>query len=319
MGTRARRRDIDSARRVRALTRRAYLATAGHLDLDDDEPPPNPRADGFEEILHGPPDQRRPAERARERARVRWRVTLRSVIAAVLVLGALTGIVVIRSMAVGGRAAVPLPPAVQPDPAIEAPDGAGSDPPAVASPTDGAPAADVSPAPWGPTEPAGSPAASSEPGAAGGELVVHVAGAVHTPGIVTVPAGARVADVVDRAGGPTSTAELGAINLARAVVDGEQVYVPEVGQAEPGAQAGPAPGALPGAGGPATAAQDAPVDLNTADQAGLETLPGVGPSIAQRILDWRQTNGSFHTVEELLEVPGIGPATLERLRPRVTV
>ncbi len=155
----------------------------------------------------------------------------------------------------------------------------------------------------------------------GATVVVHVAGAVLAPGVVTLPVGARVADAVTAAGGAGADAELSAVNLARLVVDGEQVYVPAVGetpapppQAPPGGSAGPAP--PPAAGTPQAGAGDV-VDLNTADLAQLDTLPGVGPAIAQRILDWRAENGSFTSVEDLLEVSGIGPATFERLRERV--
>ncbi len=147
---------------------------------------------------------------------------------------------------------------------------------------------------------------------------MHVVGAVAAPGVVELPAGSRVTDAVTAAGSATDDADLAALNLARLVLDGEQVYVPRAGEEVPGGSAGPAP---PGTTVPGPAEGDAagPVDLNTATATELDTLPGVGPSIAQRILDWRDLNGPFRTVDDLDEVSGIGPATLERLRPLVTV
>ncbi|MEE6286798.1 ComEA family DNA-binding protein [Georgenia sp. MJ173] len=317
MATRARRRDTDSAERLRALTRRAYLATGGHLELED-EPPISVRTARraeFDEIIRGQdggyPAARaasRPAERPPER--VRWRVSVRAAVAAVIVLGALTGVVVVRSLVQVDPPTVPLPVAATP--VLEPAAGAPSD---AAAPPDAAGPADV---PAGTAGESGQQPATAPDDPPATEVVVHVAGAVAEPGIVTVASGARVADVVERAGGPTADAELGGINLARVVTDGEQVFVPEVGQGVPGAEAG-APAGTPDASGATGSDGAAAVDLNQADQAALETLPGVGPAIAQRILDWRATNGRFHSVDELDEVPGIGPATMERLRPRVTV
>ena len=151
---------------------------------------------------------------------------------------------------------------------------------------------------------------------ADGGLLVHVVGAVAEPGLVTVPDGARVADALQAAGGATGKADLTALNLARSVVDGEQLYVPEPGETVPGT--GPpaaggqiAPGDAPGAG--------AAVDINAADALALEALPGVGPSIAQAIVEWREANGPFASVDELEDVPGIGPATLEKIRESARV
>lgn len=313
MGTRARRRETDSVERVRALTRRAYLASAGHLDLDEDPPPPSA---SFEQILHGPGEQREPAGHPP----VRWRVSARAVAATVTVLGLLTGIVVVRSLTAADGAPVPLPTPVALETAPGPSSEAGAAAPDAADPDAADPALPATSPGTNAAPPAGDTRAAADASGAGPtveQVVVHVAGAVVTPGIVTVAAGARVAEVVERAGGPTGSAELGAINLARTVTDGEQVFVPQQGEATPGAQAGPAPAA--GGDGPAGAgtSEPAPVDLNTADQAALETLPGVGPAIARRILDWRRDNGGFHSVDELQEVPGIGPATMERLRPLV--
>ncbi len=170
-----------------------------------------------------------------------------------------------------------------------------------------------------------SPAASSPTtGAVEGpsaRVVVHVVGQVRRPGVVTLATGARVADAVAAAGGPTRRARLAAVNLARVLVDGEQVRVPRPGQHLPGTPAG-APAGVAGAGGstaPGPGGGAAPVDLNTADDAALEALPGVGPVLAQRILAWRTEHGRFTDVEELGEVSGIGEKTLAELRALVTV
>lgn len=147
------------------------------------------------------------------------------------------------------------------------------------------------------------------------ELVAHAAGAVAHPGIYRLPAGARVADLVDAAGGLTDLADGDRVNLAAPLTDGAQVYVPDEGEAPPVAPA-PAP-TDPSAGdepGP-----HEPVNLNQATAADLDTLPGVGPATAQAILEWRAANGSFTSVDQLLDVRGIGEAKLAQLRPLVTV
>lgn len=147
-------------------------------------------------------------------------------------------------------------------------------------------------------------------------LVVHVAGQVATPGVVELAPGARVTDAVDAAGGALPGAELGAVNLARALTDGEQVYVPAVGEAVPAAAGGATPAPE---GGTAATGAGGRVNLNTAAVAELDTLPGIGPALAQRIVDWRTANGSFTAVDELDAVSGIGPATVAELRDLVTV
>ncbi|GAB3171444.1 hypothetical protein GCM10027059_39760 [Myceligenerans halotolerans] len=152
---------------------------------------------------------------------------------------------------------------------------------------------------------AGSPA-----GAAGLEVVAHVVGAVRDPGLVELPGGARIADAVEAAGGPTDEADLSGVNLARPVADGEQIHVPKPGETP--VTSGD-PGAVPDTGGGDV------VDLNTADAATLETLPGIGPALAQRIIDWRTANGPFASVDELDDVSGIGPAVLEQIRPAARV
>jgi competence protein ComEA len=129
-----------------------------------------------------------------------------------------------------------------------------------------------------------------------------------------------VGEAVKAAGGASPDAELAAVNLARPLVDGEQVFVPVQGEGVPGSQAGPAPGLFSGAGSGAGApAAPSPVDLNTATAAELDALPGIGPALAERILQWRETNGPFGTVDDLDAVSGIGPTTMERLRELVSV
>ena len=137
------------------------------------------------------------------------------------------------------------------------------------------------------------------------ELYVHVAGAVAKPGLYRFPDGLRVADAIEAAGGPLRRADLDAINLADELRDGLKIDVPLRGQS-PVVPAGASPT-------PAT------IDLNTADQAALETIPGIGPVTATAILQHRIEIGTFETIEQLLDVSGIGPATLEALRPYVTV
>jgi competence protein ComEA len=143
-------------------------------------------------------------------------------------------------------------------------------------------------------------------------LVVHVAGAVRRPGLVRLPAGARVADAVAAAGGAARNAELASVNLARPVVDGEQLVVLARGQ-------GPAVAAPPPSGGSAAGPSGAPIDLNSATLEQLDTLPGVGPVLAQRILDWRAEHGRFGSTDELREVSGIGEATFADIKPLVRV
>ena len=146
-----------------------------------------------------------------------------------------------------------------------------------------------------------------------GEVTVHVRGRVERPGVVTLPAGARVVDALEAAGGVRAGASLGDLNLARLLVDGEQVAV--------GIRTGRTgdPEVTDGAGGSAGTSSDGLVDLNTATAVELESLPGIGPVLAQRIVQWREDNGAFTDIEVLGEVSGIGDALMDQLRPLVSV
>ena len=164
-------------------------------------------------------------------------------------------------------------------------------------------------------------AAPGRPPGAGAPLVVSVAGKVHRPGLVQLPEGARVADAIAKAGGPLRGTDLTPLNLARRVADGEQVLV-GLPQPAAGPDAGPAgplaAGAAPGAdGGPP--APGGKIDLNRATAEQLDTLPGVGPVTAQRILDWRARHGRFSSVEQLREIEGIGERRFAQLRDQVTM
>lgn len=203
--------------------------------------------------------------------------------------------------------------------------------PAAADPTEAAAASGTE----GATSPPADGTASAEGGTSGqgddaddaksGDVVVHVSGAVAEPGVVTLPAGSRVDAAVQAAGGPTEDAELDSVNLARTLVDGEQIHVPLPGEEPPAVASAPAEDGDAGQGttddatGSAGAGGSGLIDLNTADAAALEELPGVGPAIAARIIEYRDANGPFTSVDELEEVPGIGPVTLEEIRPMATV
>lgn len=189
--------------------------------------------------------------------------------------------------------------------------------PAADAPSD--PAAEAPGSADGEPETGTEPVTDAEPASGSGaepdaEIVVHVSGAVADPGVVRLPGRARVDDALRAAGGATDEADLSAVNLARPLADGEQIHVPV-----PGEVPRPQPTGPTDAEEPSDAADGPPIDLNTADAAELEELPGVGPAIAQRILEHRDKNGPFTSVDGLLEVSGIGPATLEDIRGRATV
>jgi competence protein ComEA len=132
------------------------------------------------------------------------------------------------------------------------------------------------------------------------QLVVDVAGAVRRPGLYHLAGGTRIADALAAAGGATARADVTLVNLAAPLADGEQVLVPVHGEAA--------------AAGDATPSSTAPLDLNTASAEQLDTLPGVGPATAQKIIDYRQAHGPFRSVEELEAIPGIGPSKLAQLK-----
>lgn len=161
-----------------------------------------------------------------------------------------------------------------------------------------------------PTESVSLPAGAADagdggdPGSSSGEIYVHVLGEVEHPGLYVLDLDARLVDAIAAAGGTTDAADLTAINLARVLADGEQILVPALG-----ASTTPSTGA-PG---------DDLIDLNAADQAALETLPRIGPALAERIIAWREENGRFRSVDDLLAVPGIGEKLLAGIRDAVHV
>jgi len=162
----------------------------------------------------------------------------------------------------------------------------------------------------------GSPTATAT---ASGVLMVHVVGQVVRPGVVRLPSGSRVLDAVNAAGGAKPSADLNQVNLARILIDGEQIVVPKPGQMVVGAPGGQGAGAGSAGQGSTGGPAGALVNLNTADAAALDSLPGVGPVLSQRILDWRTAHGRFSTVDELGEVSGIGVKLLAQIGPKVTV
>lgn len=164
----------------------------------------------------------------------------------------------------------------------------GRQPPRIAPPAGGEPVA----------------VATSDQGAPSAAILVHVAGAVRQPGLYELPDGARVADAIDAAGGPRPKADLGALNLAQVLVDGYKLDVSAVGDVV----AGPSPVA----GTPI-------VSINAADAIALEQVPGLGPVKAAAIVQHREEIGGFSSIDQLLDVTGIGPATLESIRPFVAL
>lgn len=190
--------------------------------------------------------------------------------------------------------------------------------PVAPTPVDTSPVADLVevPDPTAEAAPAAEPPTPGSEAGAAGEVVVDVAGKVRRPGIVVLDAGARVVDALDAAGGARPGVDLSSLNLARLLVDGEQVLVGRVAGAPVGP---PAPGTGSTAGSAAPGAPAALVDINRASAVELEALPQVGPVTAAAIVAWRDTNGAFSSVDELLEVDGIGEATLAQVRPFATV
>ena len=222
----------------------------------------------------------------------RWAAPARVAGAALLLALVVVGVAIARAALQPDPQALPVPPAAP----AQATGWTGSTPgAATGSATGTASGVAVSPSP--------------------AELVVDVAGRVRSPGVVRVPAGARVQDAIAAAGGAARSADLAAVNLARPLVDGEQIVVPRPGQqVAAGGPIPPVPGASADAG-----TQPSVLDLNTADATALDGLPGIGPVLAQRILDLRQQRGRFSQVEELNDVPGIGEHVMGQLRSLVRV
>ena len=152
-----------------------------------------------------------------------------------------------------------------------------------------------------------SPSAPASEGERPDDVVVYVSGAVASPGVLTLPASSRVIDAITAAGGATPEADLESINLARILVDGEQIRVGVAGESPP-----PASSAAGTTAGTGTC-----VRLATANEAELQTLPGIGPALAARIISYRSTHPRLSSVEELDDVPGIGPSLIEKIRPGV--
>jgi competence protein ComEA len=169
------------------------------------------------------------------------------------------------------------------------------------------------PAPTEPTTPT-EPAPSAE-------VVVHVSGAVKRAGVYRLAPDSRVADAIEQAGGAIQNADLDALNLAEPLQDGQKIHVPRKGEVSAPALASVAPSRKPRSAPQAAAAATTqfPINLNTATAEQLEAIPGIGPVLAQRIIEYRQTHGRFQSVDELLEVRGIGPKRLENMRPYVVV
>lgn len=165
--------------------------------------------------------------------------------------------------------------------------------------------------PWRPGVATGDEPALTTGALPVGEVTVHVSGQVAAPGVVTLADGARVAAALAAAGGPLPDADLAALNLARVLVDGEQVRVPAI------ATAGEAGGAADV--GSSVTDADGRLDLNRATATDLEELPGIGPVLAERIVGWRDEHGPFREVGQLREVPGIGERTFQTLAPRIVV
>lgn len=149
------------------------------------------------------------------------------------------------------------------------------------------------------------------------ELAVHVAGAVKQPGVYQLPPNSRVKDAIHQAGGATANADLDALNLAETVTDGQKIYVPRKGEVPPPTRAANTPHSTTQA-TPRDSKSNPevrfPIDLNTATAEQLEAIPGIGPALAQRIVDHRRANGRFQSVDELLEMQGIGQKRLETIR-----
>ncbi|MCX7919894.1 MAG: helix-hairpin-helix domain-containing protein [bacterium] len=171
--------------------------------------------------------------------------------------------------------------------------------------------------------------AGSAPNAYSGQtVIVHITGAVNNPGIYHLPFGSRLYDAITTAGDTTKQADINQLNLAEFIQDGEKIVVPFIGQAGESKSdltqtqqwqvyAPPAGGAL--ALPSSKSRQSGKINVNTASQSELETLPGIGPKLAQRIIQYRQEHGAFQRVEDLILVSGIGPKKMEQIKDSITV
>jgi competence protein ComEA len=148
-----------------------------------------------------------------------------------------------------------------------------------------------------------------------GDVVVHVIGAVNRPGLVTLSGSARINDAIEKAGGPTKDADLGILNLAARVADGMQIVVSRKGEDTSSSVTVPE-GKTPGESAPPVV-PGGQISINSASAAQLEELPGIGPAIAARIVEYRQGSGGFKSIDELEKVKGIGPKKMESIRPHV--
>ncbi|GAA1758063.1 ComEA family DNA-binding protein [Nostocoides vanveenii] len=300
---------LRAALAIRAVTEEAETDAWPGADLEDDAREVVRRDEASSPGRHAasdPPRSRR-LDRTDPPPVVSWPVGLRDRFAAVphpvvltfLALAVIAG-GVFGARVVSARAeATPVPVASV---AVETPASSG------ATPSSGS----------GPASSAGEPTVTGTASSTGPPVIVHVVGQVARPGVVSLPAGSRVEDAVEKAGGATGKADLGAVNLARLCVDGEQIRIPKPGEVIT-APGGSSPGGSPSGPSGSSGQANGKVSLNTADATALDTLPGVGPVLAQRILDWRAEHGRFSSIDELGEVSGIGEKLLAQLSPLVTL
>ncbi|MGD2156038.1 MAG: helix-hairpin-helix domain-containing protein [Anaerolineales bacterium] len=151
-------------------------------------------------------------------------------------------------------------------------------------------------------------------------MKIHVSGAVTNPGVYSLSAGSRVQDAIRAAGGISTHGDAEALNLAASLVDGEKVHIPEKSQnldSSPNTNPSEAPENQPNQ--PQSSTTENLIDINTASQSELEELSGIGPVIAQRIIDYRETSGPFESIEDIQKVSGIGPVTFEKIKNQITV
>jgi competence protein ComEA len=239
---------------------------------------------------------------------------LRVLVAAGLLAAVVTGILAWRSRPVAEPIAPPLPAAAVRDLGPAADHAAGSAganlTPGSASPPTPGPGADSGPGATPYVTGAGDPMATTGSSA---RVVVYVTGKVRNPGVFVLASGSRVADAIEAAGGLRKGAKPGGINLARRLVDGEQIVAGSPATAGGDPATGPEPGMAPGAPGAGV------VNLNTATAEQLDALPGIGGVIAQRIVDYRDSHGGFQSVDQLKDVPGIGDRKFAEMRDKVSV